>query len=62
MIYLRDKYVYLEILFGIFRKKEQKLNCAYEESTKTPCTLCAIPLGVLNLLEQLTSRTHKYQS
>ena len=40
--------------FGVFRKKGQHLKYVRKESTHTPGSLCAIPLGVLNRLAKLT--------
>ena len=45
-----------DLQFGVFRKKGQQLKNVRQESTHTPGTLHAIPLGVLNRLSKLTSR------
>ena len=45
-----------DLQFGVFRKKGQQLKYFGKESTHTPGTLRAIPSGVLNRLDKLTSR------
>ena len=45
-----------DLQFGVFRKKGQQLNYVGKEITHTPGTLRAIPSGVLNRLDKLTSR------
>ena len=42
--------------FGLFRKKVQQLKYVIRDSTRTPGTLLAIPSGILNRLDKLTSR------
>ena len=46
-----------DLKFGVFRKKGQQLKYVGKESTSTPGTLCAMPLGALNRLVKLTSQT-----
>ena len=45
-----------DLKFGVFRKNVKKLKYIGKESTHRPGTLHAIPLGVLNHLDKLTSR------
>ena len=45
-----------DLQFRVFRKKGQRLKYVGQESTHTPGTLRAIPSGVLNRLDKLTSR------
>ena len=45
-----------DLKLGVFRKNGQQLKYVGKESTHTPGTLRAIPLGVLNRLTKLTSR------
>ena len=45
-----------DLQFGVFRKKGQQLKYVGKESTHTAGTIHAIPLGVLNRLDKLTSR------
>ena len=44
-----------DLQFGVFRNKEQQLKYVGKESTHTPSTFRAIPSGVLDRLEKLTS-------
>ena len=50
------------VQLGMFKKNIQKLKYIGKESTHTPGTLHATPLGVLNLLTKLTSQTPKSNS
>ena len=43
-----------DLQFVVFRKKVEQLKYVGKESTHTPSTLCAIPLGVLNHLTKHT--------
>ena len=45
-----------DLTFGVFRKNGKQLKYVGKESTHRPGTLRAIPLGVLNRLDKLTSR------
>ena len=45
-----------DLKFGVFRKNGKQLKYVGKESTHRPGTLRAIPLGVLNRLDKLTSR------
>ena len=51
-----------DLQFGVFRKKGQQLKYVGKESTHTPGTLRAIPSGVFNRLEKLTSRKPSIQA
>ena len=48
--------------FDVFRKAGHQLKYVGKESTHTPGTLRAIPSGVLNRLEKLTSQKPSLQS
>ena len=51
-----------DLKFGVFRKKGRQFKYVGKESTNTPCTLRAIPSGVLNGLTKLTSRNPSIHS
>ena len=51
-----------DLKFEIFREKEQQFNCVGKDSTQTQSTLRAIPTGVLNSLEKLTSLKPDFRS
>ena len=51
-----------DLQFGVFRGKGQQLIYLGKESTHTPCTLRAIPSGVLNRLAKLTSMKPSIQA
>ena len=65
-IVIKDEFPFLDmkmswspeggLQFGVFRKKGQKLKYVGKESIHTLSTLRAIPSGVFNHLEKLTSR------
>ena len=45
-----------DLKFGVFRENGKQLKYVGKESTHRPGTLRAIPLGVLNRLDKITSR------
>ena len=49
-----------DLQFGVFRKKGQKIKYVGKESTHTPGTFRAIPLGVLNRLANITSKNPQF--
>ena len=51
-----------DLQFGVFRKKGQQLKYVGKESTHAPSILRAIPSGVLNHLDKLTSSKPSIQA
>ena len=51
-----------DLQFRVFSKRVQQLKYADKESNHTPITLRAIPSGVLNCLDKLTSRNTYIQA